>query len=65
MLPLLWIPACPDCKTPHRELVYLPGGESGPTDVQRLYAHWNCPSCAKRVYLPKSHWVRAGRLSEP
>ena len=64
MSPTLWIPACPDCKTPNRDLVYLPGTEKSPGDVARLYAHWNCAACAKRIYLPKSEWVPVGRLSE-
>lgn len=62
MPPLLWIPACPECKTPNRDLVYLPGTEAGPIDAGRLYAHWNCSGCSKRIYLPKSAWLPAGSL---
>ena len=61
-MPVLWIPACPECKTPNQELVYLPGTDQGPQDPARIYAHWNCPSCTKRVYLPRSAWVRVGSI---
>lgn len=61
----LWIPACPECQRPHHDLVYLPGAEDGPLDPSRIYAHWNCLGCAKRIYLPRSVWVRAGSLDGP
>lgn len=61
-MPTLWMPACPDCRLPNPNFVFVPGADEGPQDVSRLYAHWSCGGCARRVYLPKSAWVKAGSL---
>lgn len=54
----LWIPACPDCGTERRDLVFLPGDENGPVSRERLHGHWTCVTCGQRNSLPKSEWRR-------